>query len=453
VTLSNLVWASQVAIAAELPDQRLDKRLATVIVDTIERPDASIPQASGSAGQAKAAYRFYSNPRVTAEALHLGFTVDTAQRCLDQDVVLVVQDTTTLNLTNLRAIKELGPIDSGGLARGVHLHTSLAVTASGQVVGILDQQYWARPQPGQPKPPEKESDKWINGIDASRAVLYQTAGDRPAPRLIHLMDREGDAYEVMMAVVDAGDSAIIRCAQNRRIDDPLSKAQEAVRSRPVLCCAAISVPRQGGVPERRALVQVRSSRVWLRPDLDKYPHAWPMTWSLVELWEPEPPAGAEPIHWLLWTLEPAASASEALEVVRKYTCRWPIEEFHLALKSGCHVEELRLKRWERQKKAVIVDSAVAARIVSLRDLARETPEAPALQVLTEDEVGALACHFGNGMKPSELTIGRAVLWIGRLGGHLNRKRDGMPGVRTLWRGLHDLTLLAAGFRAARKLRE
>ncbi len=67
----------------------------------------------------------------------------------------------------------------------------------------------------------------------------------------------------------------------------------------------------------------------------------------------------------------------------------------------------------------------------------------------------LVRHFGKG-KPiaaAELTIGQAVLWIGRLGGHLNRKGDGMPGVRTLWRGLHDLTLLVAGFRAAKRLRE
>jgi hypothetical protein len=63
------------------------------------------------------------------------------------------------------------------------------------------------------------------------------------------------------------------------------------------------------------------------------------------------------------------------------------------------------------------------------------------------------CHFGKEMKPSALTIRQAVLWIGRLGGHLNRKGDGMPGVRTLWRGMHDLSLLAAGFRAARNLRE
>ena len=81
--------------------------------------------------------------------------------------------------------------------------------------------------------------------------------------------------------------------------------------------------------------------------------------------------------------------------------------------------------------------------------AREIPEAPALGVLDEDQVEVLVCRFGKGMKPSQPTIGQAVLWIGRLGGHLNCKRDGMPGVRTLWRGLHDLTLLVAGFQAGK----
>ena len=453
MTFSHTVWATQVAAVADLPDERLDKRLTAILVDTLESPSASIPEAAGDASQATATYRFYDNDRVTTEALHLGVATATAQRCLDQDTLLVVQDTTTLNFTGLHTIPELGPIDSGGLARGVHLHTALAVTSSGQVVGILDQQYWARPQRGQPGPEEKESDKWINGIDASRAVLYQVAGEQPVPRLIHVMDREGDAYEVMMTVEDAGDSAIIRCAQNRKIDDPLAKAHEGVRSQPVLCRSVVVVSRKAGVPERRAAVEVRSMRVTLVPDLQKYPHAWPMTWNLVEVWEPAPPAGTQAAHWLLWTLESAATADEALEVVRKYTCRWPIEEVHLVLKSGCKVEDLRLETWEGLEKAVTVNAAVAARIVSLRDLARETPEAPATEVLEADEVEVLVSHFGKKKASQELTIGQAVLWIGRLGGHLNRKRDGMPGVRTLWRGLHNLTWLVAGFQASKRLRE
>ena len=176
------------------------------------------------------------------------------------------------------------------------------------------------------------------------------------------------------------------------------------------------MPGVTALPQRHARVQVRSMQVTLVPGLEKYPHAWPTTWNLVEVWEPDPPAGTESVHWLLWTLERAATAAEALEVVRKYTCRWPIEEVHLVLKSGCRAEDLRLETWERLEKAVTVDAAVAARIVSLRDLARETPEAPALEVLSEDEVEVLVCRFGKGMKPSALTIGQAVLWIGRLGG-------------------------------------
>ena len=52
MTFSHTIWASQVAAAADLPDKRLDKRLTAILVETIEHPSASIPQASGSAGQA-----------------------------------------------------------------------------------------------------------------------------------------------------------------------------------------------------------------------------------------------------------------------------------------------------------------------------------------------------------------------------------------------------------------
>ena len=265
------VWAQQVAAAADLPEERLENRLTAIISETIDHPSASIPQAAGSDSEAKATYRFYGNAHVCADSLRLGFCTDTARRCLEEDVLLVVQDTTSLNLTGLHCVPELGPIDSGGLARGVLLHTTLGVTTTGRVVGPLHQQYWARPLPGQPPPEEKESGKWINGVDGARDVLYTTAGFRPVPRLIHVMDREGDAYEVMMAIVDAGDSAVIRCAQDRRIDDPLGRAHAAVRNQPVLCRQEIVVPRKTGAPERRAHVEVRSMQVTLVPDLEEVP--------------------------------------------------------------------------------------------------------------------------------------------------------------------------------------
>jgi transposase Tn5 family protein len=137
-------------------------------------------------------------------------------------------------------------------------------------------------------------------------------------------------------------------------------------------------------------------------------------------------------------------------VVRTYPCRWPIEEYHVPLKSGGRIEALRLEKWDRLAKAVVMDTSVAARRVALRDRAAQEPDAPATGVLSEDECAVLVGKLGPGQAVVRLTLGQAVVWIGRLGGHLNRQRDGMPGVQTLWRGWRDLTLLVEGWRVARR---
>lgn len=426
--------------------------MGNILEDLAGQPTDSIPQASGDWGQTKATYRFLDNDRVTHADLIAGAARDTARLCRDQPAILVVQDTTSLNLTANRALAELGPIaSSAGLARGLFMHTTLAITPRGIVQGVLGQQFWARPLPGRPEPEEKESGKWIEGIDQARQALFES-GRRP-PRLIHIMDREGDVSDVLQWVAELGDGAIIRCAQDRRVEQPLRTAHAAVRDRPALDARSMTVPRSHGRAAREARVEVRVLEVELKPDLEKYPHAWPMTWTLIEVWEPDPPEGAEALLWRLWDREPVTTAAQAWEEVRKYTCRWPVEEFHLTLKSGCRIEELRLETWDRLIKAVVLYSQVAARVVSLRDRSRADPEAPATALLSEEECEVLEARFGRGRPPAVLTLKQATLWIGRLGGHLNRKGDGMPGVRTLWRGLRDFGILVEGYRVAKRLRE
>jgi hypothetical protein len=451
---THTLWAARVAAGTVLPDKRLSARLACVLETFAERPSDAIPQAAGSWGQAKGIYRFLANPRVLSTALHQGLTRDTARQCLEQRTVLVVQDTTSLNLTGCHVLSGLGPIGAGSLAQGVLLHSTLALTEQGAVLGVLGLQTWARPVGDTPGPAAKESGKWLHGIDQARQVVWETAwaaGVVAPPRLVHLMDREGDVYEVLQWVEEVGDSAIIRCVQNRRVDEPLRLAHGAVRAQPALGRVAITVPRSHGQPARTALVEMRALTTTLRPDRKKYPHAWPLTWTLAEVWEPNPMPACEALHWLLWTREPATTLAEVQEVVRKYTCRWPIEEYHLTLKSGCRIEALRLESWDSLEKAVVMYTSVAARIVALRDRAQQEPDVPATVLLSEDECAVLVAKFGTGHAVSRLTLGHAVLWIGRLGGHLNRTKDGMPGVRTLWRGLRDLTLLVEGWRVARRL--
>jgi hypothetical protein len=155
----------------------------------------------------------------------------------------------------------------------------------------------------------------------------------------------------------------------------------------------------------------------------------------------------------LWTTEPAQTKEQILAVVRAYALRWRIEDFHLVWKQGCRVEQLELETRQRLEKALVLYAGVAVRILHLRDLARREPTAPCTEVLTEDEWQALYAHLHGETATAKTpvpTVEQATRWIGRLGGHLGRKRDGMPGVRTLWRGWRDLTILVAGYRAGRQ---
>ncbi len=64
----------------------------------------------------------------------------------------------------------------------------------------------------------------------------------------------------------------------------------------------------------------------------------------------------------------------------------PIEEYHLTLKSGCRIEDLRLEKWDSLAKAIVMSTSVAARIVALRDRAAQELDAPATVLLRADLV-------------------------------------------------------------------
>ena len=160
------------------------------------------------------------------------------------------------------------------------------------------------------------------------------------------------------------------------------------------------------------------------------------------------PDGTEEI--LLLCTDRLELAAELVALAYKY--RWQIEDFHLTLKSGCQVEDLQLETADRLIKALLLYSAVALRVVALRDLARQRPNDPCTVLLTAPQWQALYAYIHR-RRPDATTpvpsLRQVVRWIGRLGGHLNRKGDGMPGVPTLWRGWRDLAVLVAGYLAGR----
>ena len=95
--------------------------------------------------------------------------------------------------------------------------------------------------------------------------------------------------------------------------------------------------------------------------------------------------------------------------------------------------------------AVAIMSIVALRLIGMREQFRINSLCPAHESgLTKLELKVLALYLKRKLK----TVQDVNLAIGRLGGHLNRKSDGPPGLITLWRGILKLQTLVEGYKMA-----
>jgi hypothetical protein len=135
---------------------------------------------------------------------------------------------------------------------------------------------------------------------------------------------------------------------------------------------------------RDAEVALRFTEVQLRPPWrpqgQKLP---PLTLHAVLVREEQPPEDVdEPIEWLLLINLPVESLTRAVQVVEWYGCRWQIEVYHKILKSGCQVEDCRLRTADRLQNYIALMSAIAWRLHWLTYVQRADPDRPCTAVLT-----------------------------------------------------------------------
>lgn len=89
----------------------------------------------------------------------------------------------------------------------------------------------------------------------------------------------------------------------------------------------------------------------------------------------------------------------------------------------------------------VVLSVLAVALVNAREAARDEARAgrPATDYFESLGVRVLSVWRHGEERP--LTVREYILALGRLGGHLNRKCDGLPGWQTLWRGAMPLNAM------------
>jgi hypothetical protein len=441
-------WPEEEFAQADLGDQRLEKRLISIVRDFYARPQASIPQACHSRAKTKATYRFLEHPEMTMDKVLHSHYESTLERMQKEKIVLAVQDTTALDYSAHPATEGLGPIGkSKEKSLGLVLHDTLALNPEGVPLGLVDVQCWARDKADFGKKrfrhelpiEQKESNKWLISYQKTAVARKRC----PGTTIISVGDREADIYELFALafreIARGGPHLLVRAMHDRSLGENQGHLWENLARQEVSGIQEVRIPRRGNHPARVAKLEVRFAQVNLKPPQVKARLANLTVYGVLAR-EINTPEDLEPVEWLLLTTLVVSTFEQAVEKLRWYTVRWNIEVYHRTLKTGCQIEERRLGAADRIETCLAIDMVVAWRIVHLTKLGRDTPDVPCTIYFEEAEWKALIAYITrNPVAPEQPpTLREATRMVASLGGFLGRKSDGEPGVQSLWLGLEHL---------------
>jgi hypothetical protein len=438
-------WIENEFGGLRLWDARLKTRLYQVAEDFWSRLQSpSLTRRCADRARTMGAYRFFQNPKVNMPILLEAHRQAVIERMAEHPLVLVPQDTTTLNYTGHRDAQAMGPIGTRieGGPIGLVLHNSHAFTPEGVPLGVVSADCWARdPEAhGQRRArEERESRKWLDAY----ATLQEIAPQLPNTTLVSIGDREADLFELFALAQDPQSPRLLVRAHKGRgrkvMDDAaLTPLWEHVGGLEPAGRLELHLPRRGSRRARRAELEVRFAPVKLKaPNLLKEA---PIDLWAVYLWERDPPAGSEAVEWLLLTNVATTRYEEALERARWYSARWGIEVFHRTLKTGCQIEDRQLGFRARLENCLAVDLVMAWRVYYLTLMGRVEADLPCTVFFQDPEWKALySWHHNTTQLPDRPpTLKETVRWIAEKGGFQGRKSDGDPGVEVLWHGLQKL---------------
>lgn len=449
---SEYQWCVDEFAAVELQDERLNRRCSELAAQLAMQPSGPINQACEDWADAKAAYRFFDNDKVSPEGIQAPHQQRTVQRMRQHKRVLAVQDTSFLNFTHHPKTSGLGEIGTKAQKQsGFGMHSTLAVTTEGLSLGVLTQTFFSRPK-GEPshRPEElrllpieeKESYRWVQAFEQTLDLAP------PGVEVITVCDREADIYEMHVMAQKRGASLLVRASFDRSLlDDEAGKLWSSVEQQPSAGLLTLHIPGNNKRKARSATVSVRYASVDLnppwRPNKLKLP---PVKLNAILVREENPPADIdEPIEWLLLCNTPVTCFDDAHQVIHWYCHRWQIEVFHKILKSGCRVEDCRLQTIDRLHNFIALMSIIAWRLHWMTYINRCEPDLPCSVVLTTWEWQALymRIHKSPRLPDTPPTVRQVVRWIAQLGGFLGRKSDGEPGITAVWRGWQRLQDIAA----------
>ena len=453
-------WVERELKGCDFPDRRLKSRLGKVLSELGRRIGETLPSACQDWSATKAAYRFFSNPRVNESTILAGhFAATSARMAAAKGPILVLHDTTefsfqrerpeTIGKTRLLPSGRIGskPITKCGLL----MHSSLAITTAGKPLGLTAVKFWTREKfkgtnalkgrgveggkhsVNTTRIPieKKESIRWLENLKQSTQLANPD-------RCIHIGDRESDIYELFCLAEEEQTHFLVRTCVDRLAGTGSTTIARRMNREPIQGTHQVEVLDA----KRRSIqveLQLRYSQMTIHPPIGKHTKYPPLSLTVIHAWERGKPEGRKPIYWKLLTDLPVENLESAIEKIDWYAQRWKIETFHKILKSGCRAEDAKLRTAERLTNLIAVFCVVAWRVFWLTMVSRTNPKTSADAVFTETEIAILNHLAGDPEQPLPKNVAHYALAIAKLGGYLARKNDGPPGNTVLWRGLSRLT--------------
>lgn len=447
-------WATEEFGDARLGDARRTTRVVRMAAAALKRPAPSVSKTFGRSAAAEAAFRLVENDSVSVEELASAAHRATARRCAAWSTVIVPIDGTSLRVQDPRDLRGLGPLSSlTDKARGIQAMHAIAVAPSGETLGVLAREFWLRSTTASPpsgfkssRPrEERESYRWVTMLHSATEHMKSHA---PGCAPWFQLDRGGDCWMVLEHAVAQKLTLTVRANQNRKLQHEGTFLFPTIRASAPIGALDVAVPAGPGRSARRACLDLRALRLQL-PIPIRRKHRVSREIGIVHAVERDPPAdGSQPIEWILLTTRDVRCAADAADVVRAYARRWRIEEFHRTWKNGaCGIERTRLRAYDHIQRWAIITASVAARIEHIKLASRSTPELPATECFSQDEIDAVILFRSKDRRvpynPGQIpTLGEVTRWVAEIGGYMGSKNSPPPGATVLARGLEQIKVAA-----------
>ncbi len=444
-------WVKQELESVDIGDKRLNNRMMHLLTATSQQPDKSITQLFHTRKEVQACYRFFSNSQVDENKViepHLHKTIERANK---HSVVLALSDTTSLNFTSRKTLKDSGYISSNN-AQGFFCHTSIAVTPDRLHLGVIGKKFWSREKEKVKRVhrehrllADKESYRWLEAYVNS----CNLAASCIETQVVHITDREGDIFEVFSEYktrIQNGVAAdfVIRSSHNRTVclkNKSASLLYKTLEESKILGEIAFDITKRQEGTKRRVHQTIQALPVVIKSRYGADKPGVQVSINAVYLKEINPPEGEKPVSWCLLTSLPIENIEEIKKVVEYYLCRWEIEIFFKTLKSGCKIEEKSLRSAKRLFPLFCLYLIVAWRVNHLLQMGRVVPEVSCDVFFDDSEWKAAYVAVTRNKKPPPHApkMQEMLGYIAKLGGHLGRKNDPPAGTKAIWVGICKLT--------------